>query len=253
MQCHAVVPSLGREDVEFFISCKDIEIVGREVFLSAYRSHVGVRNWVSTRVCGLCFVPWFRISLLSTDFHWTIDSCSDLTSSGVPLSWFSLVLTGVIEQRGHIVDGNWTLVLSDIAQCEWTGLGIRRHESLYRNRLQDSFCARKGALESGRRDVIRTREFNDQVFNAACSSQVWTLGQACRRFLVTGSLGLLCFFFFGGPLKNKWWQWGCGLKLVLKEVNTITYPPKNVNWVTEQQMYQVSGGWYDRQCKLPCI
>lgn len=216
---------MGRRHAEkmSFVSCKDIETVCRRFFLFAYRAHAGVSHWVSTRVCGLCFVLWFWISLLSAASHWTIDSCSDLTSFGISLSWFRLTLTSVPKRRGYSDAGDWTLVFSDAAWCGWTWLGCWGIKSLYRSRLWYSSCSRKGVMwRSGRNDMIRTREFTDEVFDAAGSMQVWTAGKACRWFLVTGSPDLLCLLFVGGLVRTRWWLGGRGMRCVLKEGNKIS-------------------------------
>ena len=52
--------------------------------------------------------------------------------------------------------------------------------------------------------MIRTREFGDQVFDAAGSAQARTVGQAFQiPALWTGSPGLLCLFFAGGVVRTK--------------------------------------------------
>lgn len=220
--------------MQCFGSCKDIKAIGQKFFLFAYRSHAGVSHWVSTRVCGLCFVPWFY--LLSIASHWTIDSCSDLANAGVSLSCFRLALTGVPKLRGYSDAGDWTLIVSDTAWWWWTRLGCWGITSLYRSRFWYYSCSRIGVVWGcGRKDVIRTREFTDQVFDAAGSLQVWNVGKADSWFLVTG--GLLCLILVGGLVRTRWWLGGKGLRCMLKEVNTITYPQNTVNQKSEQWMY----------------
>lgn len=232
LQCHAVRPSSSGEDAELFPSCRDIKT---GVFPFAYRSHAGISHWVSAGVWGLSLACLHRAAI-----YWTIYSCGNLTGFGVCLCWTSLVLTGVHDRRGHSDTGNWTLILSNTARWGRTGLGLWRLKS-------DFSCSRRRALRgSGRRVVIRTGEFADQVFDAAGSAQAWTAGQAFQiPALWTGSPGLLRLFFVGGLVRTKWWLGGSDLWRGLKEVNTITCPQDIVSEESEQQMHQVSGGSHD--------
>lgn len=235
LQCHAVRPSSCGEDAEFFPSCRDIKT---GVFPFAYRSHAGISHRVSAGVWGSSLA-----SLLHAASYWTIYSCGNLTGFGVYLCWISPFLTGVHDRRCHSDTGNWTLILSETARWGGIGLGLWRLES-------DSSCSRRRALwGSGRRVMIRTREFGDQVFDAAGSPQARTVGQAFQiPALWTGSPGLLCLFFAGGVVRTKWRLGRSDLRCGLKEVNTITCPQNTVSEESEQQMHQVSGGSYDIQC-----
>lgn len=174
-------------------------------FLCAYRSHARVSHWVITRVCGLCFVAWFWISLRSAASHWTINSCRDLTCYSVFLSWSRLCLSGFCKWRSYSDAGNWTLHFFeywtfDFFKAAWCGrnwIGPWKIKKLYRSSLVQPCSAQRSSTKV----TIQYREFADQVFNAATSVQVWNVGKTCRQFLLGRSPGLMCLVLIGGLVR----------------------------------------------------
>ncbi|TNN78919.1 hypothetical protein EYF80_010845 [Liparis tanakae] len=99
----------------------------------------------------------------------TIYSRGDLTNGGACLGRLSHDL-GLPERRGHRDAGNRTVATSDAAQC---GSGrTRRVLRRLGGGLWELCRSRRGALwGTGGRDLTRTGEFTDQVFDAAGSAQ----------------------------------------------------------------------------------
>lgn len=87
--------------------------------------------------------------------------------------------------------------------------------------------------------MIHTREFTDQVFDAATSVQVWTTRKSCRRILLLQSPGLVA-----GLIGIGWSLGGKGLKWLLKDGNTLTNPQNTVKWgVWEVIEVGITEGW----------
>lgn len=191
-----------------FISCGDVNTNSGKRFVAAYRAHAGVYHKVFAGV-GNIFALCPRSVLFGPDRM--IDAATDLVTFRALLRHRRLRNGGSCHhRRGHRDAGNGTL-----RQFGAWRRGRRRIQNLYgEGFFQPPGSGGVVAVSEGK-DVVGTREFVNEVLDAASSVQVGAAGQTSGRPLGGGRPDLV-FLVAEGPFR------GGGLGRALKEANTTT-------------------------------